>query len=89
VNSIILAGRADLCALARPLYDPAWTPHAAADQGYAGEDVRWPIEYAAGARRPQTGRQDLGAEPSPFEAEHTEVRRDPVEPGQSLISGRA
>ena len=26
VNSILLAGRADLCALARPhLYDPAWT----------------------------------------------------------------
>jgi len=34
VNSIILAGRADLCALARAhLYDPQWTLHAAADQG--------------------------------------------------------
>ena len=34
VNTIILAGRADLCALARPhLYDPHWTLHAAADQG--------------------------------------------------------
>jgi anthraniloyl-CoA monooxygenase len=83
VNSIILAGRADLCALARPhLYDPAWTLHAAADQGYAGEGVRWPIEYASGARRPQTGRQDLGAEPSPFEAEHTEVRRIRWSPAQ-------
>jgi anthraniloyl-CoA monooxygenase len=34
VNSIILAGRADLCALARAhLYDPQWTLHAAAHQG--------------------------------------------------------
>jgi anthraniloyl-CoA monooxygenase len=37
VNSILLAGRADLCALGRPhLYDPQWTLHAAAEQGYAG-----------------------------------------------------
>src|SRR3954471_2911182 len=36
VNTIVLAGRADLCAVARPhLYDPHWTLHAAADQGYA------------------------------------------------------
>jgi anthraniloyl-CoA monooxygenase len=34
VNTIIAAGRADLCALARPhLADPAWTLHAAAEQG--------------------------------------------------------
>ena len=33
INTIICAGRADLCALARPhLYDPAWTLHAAADR---------------------------------------------------------
>jgi hypothetical protein len=33
VNSIILAGRADLCALGRThLYDPQWTLHAAAEQ---------------------------------------------------------
>src|SRR3974377_1098576 len=37
VNSIILAGRADFCALGRAhLYDPQWTLHAAADQGYSG-----------------------------------------------------
>ena len=37
VNSLILAGRADLCALGRThLYDPQWTLHAAAEQGYAG-----------------------------------------------------
>ncbi len=57
VNSIILAGRADLCALARPhLYDPAWTLHAAAEQGYAGPGVTWPVPYRAGSRKPPTGR---------------------------------
>jgi anthraniloyl-CoA monooxygenase len=35
VNTIIAAGRADLCAIARPhLADPAWTLHAAAQLGY-------------------------------------------------------
>ena len=68
VNSIVLAGRADLCALARShLYDPAWTLHAAAEQEYSGDGVRWPVQYRSGSRRPQTGRRDLGVEPSPFE----------------------
>ncbi|MGW1561841.1 bifunctional salicylyl-CoA 5-hydroxylase/oxidoreductase [Streptomyces sp. NPDC002144] len=59
VNSLILAGRADLCALARPhLYDPHWTLHAAAEQGYDGPGVVWPAPYRAGSRRPQTGRTD-------------------------------
>ncbi|MFI7383972.1 bifunctional salicylyl-CoA 5-hydroxylase/oxidoreductase [Streptomyces sp. NPDC049813] len=59
VNSLILAGRTDLCALARPhLYDPNWTLHAAAEQGYAGPGVSWPPPYAAGSRRPRTGRLD-------------------------------
>ncbi|WP_329054168.1 bifunctional salicylyl-CoA 5-hydroxylase/oxidoreductase [Streptomyces violaceus] len=59
VNSLILAGRADLCALARPhLYDPHWTLHAAAEQGYTGPGVAWPAPYRAGSRRPQTGRTD-------------------------------
>jgi anthraniloyl-CoA monooxygenase len=47
VNSIIAAGRADLCALARPhLADPYWTLHAAAQlrQG----DVPWPVQYLSG-----------------------------------------
>ncbi|MFC5145852.1 bifunctional salicylyl-CoA 5-hydroxylase/oxidoreductase [Streptomyces aureoversilis] len=57
VNSLILAGRADLCALGRPhLYDPHWTLHAAAEQEYAGPGVRWPEPYRAGSRRPPTGR---------------------------------
>ncbi|MFD8203005.1 bifunctional salicylyl-CoA 5-hydroxylase/oxidoreductase [Streptomyces sp. NPDC059701] len=59
VNSLILAGRADLCALARPhLYDPHWTLHAAAEQGYTGPGAVWPAPYRAGSRRPQTGRTD-------------------------------
>ncbi|MEU5897024.1 bifunctional salicylyl-CoA 5-hydroxylase/oxidoreductase [Streptomyces venezuelae] len=59
VNSLLLAGRTDLCALARPhLYDPHWTLHAAAEQGYAGEAAPWPLQYRAGSRRPQTGRTD-------------------------------
>jgi anthraniloyl-CoA monooxygenase len=59
VNSIILAGRADLCALARAhLYDPQWTLHAAADQGYSGPGAIWPDPFKAGSRRPQSGRTD-------------------------------
>jgi anthraniloyl-CoA monooxygenase len=59
VNSIVLAGRADLCALARAhLYDPQWTLHAAADQGYVGPGADWPDPFKAGSRRPQSGRSD-------------------------------
>jgi anthraniloyl-CoA monooxygenase len=59
VNSIILAGRADLCALGRAhLYDPNWTLHAAAEQGYDGPAVAWPDPWRAGSRPPQTGRTD-------------------------------
>jgi len=56
VNSIILAGRADLCALGRAhLYDPAWTLHAAADQDVA---VDWPVQFQRGSRKPPSGRTD-------------------------------
>ncbi|MQA16072.1 MAG: bifunctional salicylyl-CoA 5-hydroxylase/oxidoreductase [Pseudonocardiaceae bacterium] len=59
VNSILLAGRADLCALARPhLYDPHWTLHAAAELSYSGPGAQWPRPFAAGSRPPQTGRTD-------------------------------
>lgn len=59
VNSLILAGRTDLCALARPhLYDPNWTLHAAAEQGYSGPGAEWPAPYRAGSRPPRTGRAD-------------------------------
>ncbi|MBE2314537.1 FAD-dependent monooxygenase [Solirubrobacter sp. CPCC 204708] len=54
VNTIILAGRADLCALARPhLWDPHWTLHAAAEQGV---EMEWIPQYRSGAREPQTGK---------------------------------
>ena len=43
-NSVIAAGRADLCAIARPhLADPAWTLHEAAKIGFGG--VAWPKQY--------------------------------------------
>lgn len=49
-NSIIAAGRADLCAIARPhLADPAWTQHAAAQLGpVAAAHTDWPVQYASG-----------------------------------------
>ncbi len=57
VNSLLLAGRADLCVLGRAhLHDPNWTLHAAAEQGYAGPAAVWPRPWQAGARQPQTGR---------------------------------
>jgi len=47
VNTIIAAGRADLCAIARPhLADPAWTLHEAARQGFT--EITWPKQYLSG-----------------------------------------
>ena len=44
VNSVIAAGRADLCAVARPhLANPAWTLQEAARIGYT--DLAWPKPY--------------------------------------------
>jgi len=46
-NSILAAGRADLCAVARPhLANPAWTLTEAAKIGYTG--TQWPKPYIAG-----------------------------------------
>ena len=46
VNGIIAAGRADLCAIARPhLANPAWTLQEAARIGYTG--IEWPKQYRA------------------------------------------
>jgi anthraniloyl-CoA monooxygenase len=60
VNSILMAGRADLVCLARPhLADPYWTLHAAAKLGDRGET--WPAPYYAG--RDQLYRLTGGAEP--------------------------
>ncbi len=56
VNTILVAGRADLCLLARPhLVDPYWTMNAALDQGY--RDPGMPEQYFTGRsarRRVQT-----------------------------------
>jgi anthraniloyl-CoA monooxygenase len=61
VNSILMAGRADLVCLARPhLADPYWTLHAAAQLGYTGET--WPKPYLAG--RDQLHRLAQRAEPA-------------------------
>ncbi|MDO8718217.1 MAG: oxidoreductase [Polaromonas sp.] len=47
VDSIIAAGRADLCALGRPhLADPAWTLHEAAS--LQSRQVNWPLPYLSG-----------------------------------------
>lgn len=47
VNSILMAGRADLVCLARPhLSDPYWTLRAAANIG--DRDMKWPLPYEAG-----------------------------------------
>ncbi len=44
VNSILTAGRADLCVLARAhLFDPYWTHHAAQKQGV---ELPWPPQYS-------------------------------------------
>ena len=50
VNSIIAAGRADLCALGRPhLADPCWTLHAAVALGY--RRIPWPEQYESARKQ--------------------------------------
>jgi anthraniloyl-CoA monooxygenase len=50
VNAIVAAGRADLCALARPhLSDPHWTLHAAAELRHA--EQWWPPQYLRGKQQ--------------------------------------
>lgn len=59
VNSILLAGRADLVALGRThLWDPHWTLHAAAEQDYRGVGAEWIAPYRAGRRKPPVSRTD-------------------------------
>ncbi|MCC6468271.1 MAG: bifunctional salicylyl-CoA 5-hydroxylase/oxidoreductase [Alphaproteobacteria bacterium] len=56
VNGILAAGRADLCALARPhLSDPHWTLRAAAGQGFAAQP--WPPQYLAGKEQMERQRR--------------------------------
>jgi anthraniloyl-CoA monooxygenase len=54
VNSILAAGRADLCAVARPhLANPAWTLTEAARIGY--KDIAWPRAYESGKPQLEAG----------------------------------
>ena len=77
VNTIVCAGRADLCALARPhLYDPHWTLHAAAEQDY--DLVEWAPQYRAGSRKPPAGRDRVRPE---LERTFEEVTLTSVESG--------
>jgi anthraniloyl-CoA monooxygenase len=91
VNSILLAGRADLCAVARThLYDPKWTLHAAVEQGYRGPAAAWPDQFAAGSRKPPSARTDavrprlslLRAQPS----DRVHIRWTPSPPLTALIT---
>ena len=62
VNSIIAAGRADLCAIARPhLADPAWTLHEAAKIGV--EAIDWPRQYLSGKSQYEAGIARAMAQP--------------------------
>ncbi|MFI7495640.1 bifunctional salicylyl-CoA 5-hydroxylase/oxidoreductase [Kocuria sp. M4R2S49] len=91
VNSILLAGRADLCALGRThLYDPQWTLHAAAEQDYRGPGVDWPQQFRAGRRKPPSARTDavrprLSLVRDPLaEEQPTHVRWTPQRMGQPV-----
>jgi anthraniloyl-CoA monooxygenase len=61
VNSIIAAGRADLCAIARPhLADPAWTLHEAAHIGI--KSIAWPKQYFSGKSQYETAIERAAAQ---------------------------
>ncbi|WP_062018473.1 bifunctional salicylyl-CoA 5-hydroxylase/oxidoreductase [Aureimonas sp. AU4] len=60
-NSIISAGRADLCAIARPhLADPAWTLHEAARIGI--RSLAWPRQYSSAKRQFETNLERAAAQ---------------------------
>jgi anthraniloyl-CoA monooxygenase len=61
VNSIIAAGRADLCAIARPhLAHPSWTLAEAAAQGYT--EQWWPNSYLSAKSQLERAAQRRAAE---------------------------
>ena len=71
VNSIIAAGRADLCAIARPhLANPAWTLMESARIGYT--ETPWPKQYRAAKSQLERNFERERAVPRPApEAEST------------------
>ena len=63
-NSIIAAGRADLCAIARPhLADTAWTLHEAAKIGV--KSIAWPKQYHSAKMQYETNLARAAAGPPP------------------------
>jgi len=65
VNSIIAAGRADLCAIARPhLANPAWTLTEAAKIGYTPQP--WPKQYRSGKPQMEANFQREKAQAAPL-----------------------
>ena len=74
VNSILVAGRADLCVLARPhLRDPYWTLHAAGMQEYY--DLRWPPQYRSAEPQPREKLRFLKDPKEEAEERAQEIRR--------------
>jgi len=71
VNSIIAAGRADLCAIARPhLANPSWALLEAARIGYT--DVQWPKQYRAAKTQLERNlerEKAMAAAPNPIQEE--------------------
>jgi anthraniloyl-CoA monooxygenase len=62
INTLLVSGRADLVALARPhLANPYFTLHAAAEAGFEG--ITWPAQYLNGAQQlyalAQRAKEDL------------------------------
>ncbi|MBP2297364.1 bifunctional salicylyl-CoA 5-hydroxylase/oxidoreductase [Azospirillum picis] len=73
VNSIIAAGRADLCAIARPhLADPAWTLHETAKIGVT--DLPWPRQYRSGKTQYETNLARAAAAAMPAATQVAEGR---------------
>jgi anthraniloyl-CoA monooxygenase len=73
-NSIIAAGRADLCAVARPhLADPAWTLHEAAK--LQSRAVEWPKQYLSGRDQlyRELAKQQSISSPSLAKRDETEI----------------
>jgi anthraniloyl-CoA monooxygenase len=74
VNSIIAAGRADLCAVARPhLANPAWTLTEAARIGYTAID--WPNPYLRGKPQLEAGFARAQAAAAPAAADGFDALR--------------
>ncbi|MCW4465311.1 bifunctional salicylyl-CoA 5-hydroxylase/oxidoreductase [Glutamicibacter sp. MNS18] len=92
VNSILLAGRADLVALGRThLYNPQWTLQAAAEQDYVGDGATWPTQFKAGRRKPPSARTDavrprLSLLAEEAEKDSTHLRWTPAKDAQQLAT---